>query len=151
MRKFIEEKKMEVQIKEMQIEDYDEIHALWQSINEIVLSEVDTRESIARFLERNPGFSYIAIVEDKIVGAVLCSHDGRRGYLDHLAVEETHRLQGIGKALVLRCLYNLMRVGIRRWNLYVFEGNQEAIKFWKKVGWSPKLNMVMMSQPISPA
>ncbi|MFN2159028.1 MAG: GNAT family N-acetyltransferase [Anaerolineales bacterium] len=142
---------MEVQIKEMQIEDYDEIHALWQSINEIVLSEVDTRESIARFLERNPGFSYIAIVEDKIVGAVLCSHDGRRGYLDHLAVEETHRLQGIGKALVLRCLYNLMRVGIRRWNLYVFEGNQEAIKFWKKVGWSPKLNMVMMSQPISPA
>jgi len=142
---------MEVQIKEMQIEDYDEIHALWQSINEIVLSEVDTRESIARFLERNPGFSYIAIIEDKIVGAVLCSHDGRRGYLDHLAVEETHRLQGIGKALVLRCLYNLMRVGIRRWNLYVFEGNQEAIKFWKKVGWSPKLNMVMMSQPISPA
>jgi ribosomal protein S18 acetylase RimI-like enzyme len=142
---------MQMQIQEMQIEDFDEVYALWQSTDEIALTEIDTRESISRFLERNPGFSYIARVGEGIVGAVLCSHDGRRGYIDHLAVEESHRLQGIGKALVLRCLYNLMRVGIRRWNLYVFEGNQEAIEFWKKIGWSPKLNMVMMSQPISPA
>ena len=141
---------MDVQIQEMSLEDYDEVYELWQGIDEIILSEIDTRESIARFLERNPGFSYVARQEGVIVGVVLCSHDGRRGYIDHLAVSKTHRLMGIGKALVLRCLYNLMRVGIRRWNLYIFEGNQEAIDFWKKIGWSPKLNMVMMSQPISP-
>jgi len=115
---------MQIQIEEMHIKDFDEIYALWQSTEQIHLTEID---------------------------AVLCSHDGRRGYLDHLAVKESQRLHGIGKALVLRCLYNLMRVGIRRWNLYVFEGNQDAIEFWKKIGWSPKLNMVMMSQPISPA
>ncbi len=142
---------MQIQIEEMHIKDFDEIYALWQSTEQIHLTEIDTRESIARFLDRNPGFSYIARVGAEIVGAVLCSHDGRRGYLDHLAVKESQRLHGIGKALVLRCLYNLMRVGIRRWNLYVFEGNQDAIEFWKKIGWSPKLNMVMMSQPISPA
>ena len=140
---------MDVQIQEMSLEDYDEVYELWQGINEIILSEIDTRESIARFLERNPGLSYVAREQGVIVGVVLCSHDGRRGYIDHLAVSKTHRLQGIGKALVLRCLYNLMRVGIRRWNLYIFEGNQEAIVFWKKIGWSPKLNMVMMTQPIS--
>jgi len=142
---------MQIQIEEMHIKEFDEIYALWQSTEQIHLTEIDTRESIARFLDRNPGFSYVARAGTEIVGAVLCSHDGRRGYLDHLAVKESQRLQGIGKALVLRCLYNLMRVGIRRWNLYVFEGNQEAIEFWKKIGWSPKLNMVMMSQPISPA
>ena len=141
---------MDVQIQEMSIDDFEEVYELWRSTEEIVLSEIDTHESIARFLERNPGFSYVARQADSIVGVVLCSHDGRRGYIDHLAVRNSHRLQGIGKALVLRCLYNLMRAGIRRWNLYIFEGNQEAIEFWKKIGWSPKLNMVMMSQPISP-
>ena len=141
---------MDVQIQEMSIGDFEEVYELWQNTEEIVLSEIDTRESIDRFLERNPGFSYVARQKGSIVGVVLCSHDGRRGYIDHLAVGNPYRLQGIGRALVLRCLYNLMRVGIRRWNLYIFEGNQEAIEFWKKIGWSPKLNMVMMSQPISP-
>ena len=140
---------MDVQIREMAMRDYDEVYKMWQSTSEISLSDVDTRESIARFLERNPGFSYVALQDDLLVGAVLCSQDGRRGYIDHLNVRESHRRQGIGRSLVLRCLYHLMRVGIRRWNLFVFEGNQEAIEFWKKIGWSPKLNMLMMSQPIS--
>ena len=140
---------MDVQIQEMTIGDYDEVFELWQSTNGISLGDVDTRESIARFLERNPGFSYVARQDGLLVGAVLTSHDGRRGYIDHLAVRESHRIQGIGRALVLRCLYHLMQAGIRRWNLFVFEGNQDAIEFWKKIGWTPKLNMIMMSQPIS--
>ena len=140
---------MDVQIQEMAIGDYDEVYELWQSTNGISLGDVDTRESIARFLERNPGLSYVALQDGLLVGAVLTSHDGRRGYIDHLAVRESHRRQGIGRALVLRCLYHLMQAGIRRWNLFVFEGNQDAIEFWKKIGWSPKLNMIMMSQPIS--
>jgi len=141
---------MDIQIQEMSMDDFDEVYELWQSTPEIVLSDIDTHESIARFLERNPGFSYVARQAGSLVGVVLCSHDGRRGYIDHLAVRDSHRLQGIGKALVIRCLYNLMRVGIRRSNLFIFEGNQDAIEFWKKIGWSPKLNMVLMSQPISP-
>ena len=108
---------MDVQIQEMAIGDYDEVYELWQSTNGISLGDVDTRESIARFLERNPGFSYVARQDGLLVGAVLTSHDGRRGYIDHLAVRESHRFQGIGRALVLRCLYHLMQAGIRRWNL----------------------------------
>ncbi|MFC2055390.1 GNAT family N-acetyltransferase [Chloroflexota bacterium] len=141
---------MDVRIREMTLRDYDEVYKMWQSTREIILGDVDTRECIARFLELNPGFSYVALQDDLLVGAVLCSQDGRRGYIDHLTVRESHRRQGIGRALVLRCLYHLMRVGIRRWNLFIFEGNQDAIEFWEKIGWSPKFNMLMMSQPISP-
>ena len=137
-------------VRQMEIGDYDPVWQLWNSSNAIILTSTDSREKIQKLLDRNPGLSFVALVGDEIAGAVLCSHDGRRGYIDHLAVGNSYRMQGIGRALVLRCLYNLMRVGIRRWNLYIFEGNQEAIKFWKKIGGSPKLNMVMMSQPISP-
>jgi ribosomal protein S18 acetylase RimI-like enzyme len=79
------------------------------------------------------------------VGAVLCGHDGRRGYIDQLAVRKSHRRQGIGKALVARCLYNLMRIGIHKWHLFVLEDNRDAIAFWKKLGWAERVELVTMS------
>ncbi len=136
---------MNVLIQEMTIRDYDEVRALWQESEGIELSEVDTKDDIARFLEQNPGLSFVARDNGQLVGAVLCGHDGRRGYIDQLAVRKSHRRQGIGKGLVARCLYNLMRIGIRKWHLFVLEDNQDAIAFWKKLGWANRVELAMMS------
>jgi ribosomal protein S18 acetylase RimI-like enzyme len=133
-------------IQEMTIQDYNEVRALWQESEGLKLSEVDSKSSIVRFLERNPGLSFVARDDEQLVGAVLCGHDGRRGYIDQLAVHKSHRRQGIGKALVARCLYNLMRIGIRKWHLFVLEDNQDAIAFWKKLGWAERVELVTMSQ-----
>jgi ribosomal protein S18 acetylase RimI-like enzyme len=133
-------------IQEMTIQDYDEVRALWQESEGLKLSEVDSKSSIVRFLERNPGLSFVARDDEHLVGAVLCGHDGRRGYIDQLAVHKSHRRQGIGKALVARCLYNLMRIGIRKWHLFVLEDNWDAIAFWKKLGWAERVELVTMSQ-----
>jgi ribosomal protein S18 acetylase RimI-like enzyme len=137
---------MNIAIREMTISDYEEVKALWQYSNGIELSNADTKESITRFLERNPGLSFVAHDGDQLVGAVLCGHDGRRGYIDHLAVKESHRCQGIGRALVGRCLYNLVQIGIRKWHLFVMQDNQEAIEFWKKLGWAQRVELVTMSK-----
>jgi GNAT superfamily N-acetyltransferase len=48
------------------------------------------------------------------VGAVLCSHDGRRGLIYHLAVAPAHHGQGIGKRLVQECITGLRDAGITR-------------------------------------
>ena len=132
-------------IQEMTIQDYDEVYALWQESEGIELSDVDSEEDITRFLERNPGLSFVAHDNGQLVAAVLCGHDGRRGYIDQLAVRKSHRRQGIGRGLVARCLYNLMRIGIRRWHLFVLEDNQDAIAFWKKLGWAERVELVTMS------
>ena len=137
---------MSVLIQEMSIQDYDEIRALWQESEGIELSEVDSKDDIARFLERNPGLSFVARNNAQLVGVVLCSHDGRRGYIDQLAVRKSHRRQGIGKGLVDRCLFNLMRSGIHKWHLFVLEDNQDAIAFWKKLGWAKRMELATMSQ-----
>jgi ribosomal protein S18 acetylase RimI-like enzyme len=137
---------MSVLIQEMAISDYDEVRALWEASEGIEVSANDSRQSIARFLKRNAGLSFVARQEGQLVGAVLCSHDGRRGYIDQLAVLKSHRRQGIGRSLVSRCIFNLMRLGIHRWNLFVFEDNQEAIAFWKKLGWAERVELVTMSQ-----
>jgi ribosomal protein S18 acetylase RimI-like enzyme len=135
-----------VVIQEMVIEDYDEVRALWEVSDGIQVSDIDSSVSIARFLNRNAGLSFVARENDQLVGAVLCGHDGRRGYIDHLAVRSSSRRQGIGRSLVSRCLFHLMRMGIRRWNLFVLEDNQEARSFWTHLGWAEKVELVTMSR-----
>ena len=69
----------------MTMADYPAVRSLWERTEGMGLNESDTPEAIAMFLERNPGLSLVIDSPDgEIVGAVLCGHDGRRGYLHHL-------------------------------------------------------------------
>ena len=139
---------MNVELREMTIDDYEAVYALWESTEGIGLSNADSKEGIKTFLERNPGLSYVALDGDQLVGAVLCGHDGRRGYIHHLAVAKTHRKRGIGRSLVNRCVFALMQIGIAKCHLFIFEDNQDAVEFWKKIGWSRRVELMMMSQYI---
>ena len=77
--------------------DYDTVRSLWENTEGIGLNESDTSAAVALFLERNPGLSLVALSPTgEIVGAVLCGHDGRRGYLHHLAVVKAARGRGLG-------------------------------------------------------
>ncbi len=133
-------------IRAMTIQDYDAVIALWQSADGVGLSDADSREAIGRYLARNPGLSFTAWDGDVLVGAVLCGHDGRRGYVHHLAVRPLHRRQGIGKALATRCLDALAAEGIDKCHLFVFAVNADAIAFWKSVGWGQRVDLVVMSR-----
>ncbi len=137
---------MSIVIREMTIQDYDEVLALWQTSEGVGLSDADSEESIARYLARNPGLSFVARDGEHLVGAILCGHDGRRGYIDQLAVRQSHRRKGIGRSLVSRCLYNLMRVGIRKWHLFVPEENEGALAFWNQLGWEKSIALVTMTR-----
>ena len=140
---------MTVNIHEMSIEDYPEVYRLWEMSEEIGLSKADSQHNIRKFLERNPGMCYTAWSEGKMVGTVLCGHDGRRGYIHHLMVHPDHRRKGLGHSLVSRCMFALTRIGIQKCHLFVFEDNQDGIKFWESLGWTKRVELTMMSQFIS--
>ncbi len=137
---------MSIVTREMTIQDYDEVLALWQTSEGVGLSDADSEEGVARFLDRNPGLSFIARDGEHLVGAVLCGHDGRRGYIHHLTVSTSHRHQGLGRALVTRCLSALRRAGIGKCHIFVFDDNQDTIAFWKNTGWTQRVELVMMSR-----
>src|SRR5512135_3277007 len=101
-------------IREMTIDDYAAAYALWQNSEGIGLSSADSRDGIAHLLQRNPGLSCVAEEDGILAGAVLCSTDGRRGYLHHLAVAPQFRRRGIGRALVDHSLECLRREGIQK-------------------------------------
>ena len=137
---------MGFEIYEMNIEDYDKIYQLWEMSDNIGLSKADSLFGITKFLERNPGMSYVAWDGDTMVGVALCGHDGRRGYIHHLMVRPDYRRHGIGRSLVGRCMYALTRIGIQKCHLFIYEDNEEGASFWESLGWTQRVELTMMSQ-----
>ena len=126
---------MEIQTREFRIEDYQAAIELWNRLEGLDIAEGDDRETIRRFLQRNPGLSRVAMDDAAMVGAVLCGHDGRRGYVYHLAVDPTHRGQGIGRRLIAECLAGLKKAGLERANILVADDNPRGLEFWNSCGW----------------
>lgn len=123
-------------IREMQRNDFAPVRELWEHTENIGLNESDTEPAIAAFLDRNVGLSAVAVGSaSRIIGALLCGHDGRRGYLHHLAVARDARRQGVGQQLVEFCVAGLRREGIEKCNLFVLPGGREACAFWEHLGW----------------
>ena len=121
----------------MRIEDYKAVYALWETIHGIGLRSLDdSEEGVARFLERNPTTSVVAESDGKIVGAILCGHDGRRGCLYHVCVHEDYRKHGIGKAMAVFCMKALQAERINKVSLIAFRRNEIGNAFWKSVGWT---------------
>lgn len=132
----------------MTMSDYEATVRLWQETEGVGLSESDEREPVAAFLARNAGLSRVAVVGADIVGAVLCGHDGRRGYLHHLAVAKSYRNRGLGKALVEACLADLAQLGIPKCNIFLFADNVEGEAFWKHNGWAKRADLQVMQKPL---
>ena len=136
---------MDIEYRSIEMADYPPVLSLWQSCEGIGLSSADRPEAIQAYLARNPGMSQVALAGEQVVGAVLCGHDGRRGYIHHLAVAEEWRKRDIGRNLVERCLKALTAEGIEKSHLFVYSDNNKAIAFWQRIGWISRVELDIMS------
>ncbi len=128
-----------MQIREMILSDYDDIYALWTNTESIGLRSLDdSKKGISAFLKRNPSTNFVAIDNNKIVGAILCGHDGRRGYIYHTVVEFDYRNRGIATQLIDFAISALQKENITRVCLNVMESNNNGQQFWTHRGWEKK-------------
>ena len=123
-------------IRAMTETDIEPALALWHGTEGMGLSDADSPEALAVYLRRNPGLSVVAEVDGRLAGTALCGHDGRRGYLYHVAVDRARRGRGLGRALVQACLDGLAAQGIRKCHLLVLSANAGGLAFWEHAGWT---------------
>lgn len=124
-----------MKIRTMTIEDYDGVYELWMTIKGFGIRSIDdSRIGVERFLKRNPTTSVVAEEDGKIVGSILCGHDGRRGCLYHVCVHEKYRRHGIGKAMVVCAMEQLRKEQISKVSLIAFTENDIGNAFWNTIG-----------------
>lgn len=129
-------------IRAMKIEDYDGIYALWKKIKGFGIRSIDdSKIGVERFLKRNPTTSVVAVEDGKIVGSILCGHDGRRGCLYHVCVDEAYRRRGIGKAMVVQAMHALQAEKINKVSLIAFTKNDIGNAFWNTIGWTERKDL----------
>ena len=139
---------MSILISEMTAGDYEEALALWKRCPGMGLSDADEMAPLTRFLERNPGLSYIARDDALLIGTCLCGSDGRRGYLYHLAVDPDYRRRGIGRNLVVAVFSKLHDLDIHKCHIMVYGTNEVGLAFWKQDGWVTRPEIVLMSRNV---
>lgn len=126
---------------------------LWRATEHMGISGADSPGRLRRFLARNRGLSRVAVIHDDhgreaLVGSLIIGHDGRRGYLYHLAVHHRHRRQGIARRLVTSGIQALQRDGIERCHLMLFSDNETGRSTWRRLGWTERTDIAIMSRDI---
>jgi ribosomal protein S18 acetylase RimI-like enzyme len=129
----------------MQLSDYDGLIQLWRACPGLSLRAADSIAGTKKYLQRNPGHCFVAEQENAIVGSLMAGHDGRRGYIQHLAVAPMLREQGVASRLVELCLQALKLQGIVKSHVHVLNRNQPGRDFWSKRGWVHREEIEMYS------
>lgn len=120
----------------MTIADYQQCYNLWLKCGNGLNDKDDSLEGIDKYLKRNSSTSFVATCDKKLVGVILCGHDGRRGIIQHACVSPDYRRLGIGKKLVELALDSLKAEDINKVLLVAFKKNEGGNRFWESMGFT---------------
>jgi len=108
---------------------------LWKETEALVMRiAADNQACVNNFLDRNQGLSFVDELEGELIGNILCGHDGRCGYVYHLAVSQRSRREGLASAMLASSIEALRKQGIAQCHTFVAFRNLTALKFWRSVG-----------------
>ena len=142
--------KFSINIRVLNIDDYDKVYALWMSCKNMGFNNLDdSRDGIEKYLKRNPTTCFIAEQGDSVVGVILSGHDGRRGFIHHMAVAEDQRRQGIAKSLLEHALSALKAEDINKVALLVFNRNEAGNAFWEAQGFTARTDVIYRNKALA--
>lgn len=125
--------------------DADAVLGLWDQTGMLAYT-ADAGGDVERVLAHDPSLFLVAEIDGRVVGTLLGTADGRRGWLQRLAVEPDLRRRGVGRLLVHEVERRLAERDIPQINLLAFARNQAAIAFWRALGYVQSSPVVMLSK-----
>lgn len=134
-----------MQIREFSLTDYEEVRRVWAESGITVKTSDDLLELLKK-LERDPDLFLVAEDGGRVVGTVIGSWDGRRGWIYHLAVCPLHQKQGIGRMLVSEVEARLRAYGALKINLTLEAQNEGAVAFYQRLGYKVDKLVVMSKE-----
>ncbi|MDR5736466.1 MULTISPECIES: GNAT family acetyltransferase [unclassified Caballeronia] len=119
--------------------DRDAVIALWRDVfpeyGDASRPQRDPALSIANKLSTQPELFFVGVVDDAVIGTVMCGYDGHRGWVYSLAVSRSSRRRGFGQCLMLHAEAALARLGCPKVNLQVLSVKPELVSFYQRLGY----------------
>jgi len=132
-------------VREFKISDYDAVVELWKDTR-LIIRPGDDRNSIELKVQRDPDLFLVATDDEDVIGVVMGAWDGRRGWINHLAVRPSGQRKGIGKLLIGELEKRLKRKGAKKVNAQIYQWNTESIEFFKAVGYEVHADLIMIGK-----
>lgn len=137
-----------VQIRRYAPSDFREVRRLWRQ-GRLHASRSDRREALQRSLDRDPDLFLVAEERGELIGTILGRFDGRRGWLNRLAVDPRARSRGVGSALIREVERRLRQKGCDKVNLHVTRTNRAVCAFYEALGYR-SYDLIFMEKWLRP-
>ena len=134
-----------MRIREFKISDHEMVTRLWKNAG-LIMRPGDELEGVKLKLQRDPDLFIVATDHEDIIGVVMGAWDGRRGWINHLAVKPEHQRKGIGKLLIAELEIRLKKKGAKKVNAQIYKSNTKSIEFFKAVGYEIHTDLIMIGK-----
>ena len=128
--------KQNLQIRDYNIEDFDEVNKLWAATGMGGAERGDNNDVIQKTIKAN---GKLIILENKstkeIIGTSWLTNDGRRVYLHHFGIKPVFQGKGLSKLLLDDSINFAKSKGLQL-KLEVHENNTKAIGLYKTGGFN---------------
>ena len=136
------------QIRAYQPDDESAVIALWHACG-LTRPWNDPKRDIARKLTTQPEMFFVMVDRDVLVGTAMVGYDGHRGWVNYLAVADSHRRRGLGRRLMAEAERALTERGCPKINLQIRSTNAAVIAFYAGIGYAQD-DVVSMGRRLIP-
>jgi ribosomal protein S18 acetylase RimI-like enzyme len=116
--------------------DTDPVVALWRRCG-LTRPWNDPIRDIERKLTVQPELFLVGELAGDVVATAMAGYDGHRGWVNYLAVDPGQQRRGLARELMAVIERDLHARGCPKVSLQVREGNDDAIAFYRELGYRP--------------
>jgi ribosomal protein S18 acetylase RimI-like enzyme len=127
---------MEYRIRPLEISDYENIIRLWQICGlPYRPNGRDSFEAMKKEFRRSETCFFGLYDEDKLVGTVIGSSDGRKGWINRLAIDPDYRGQKLAHRLIKECEDFFCSLGISVIACLIEDINTPSLSAFRNAGY----------------
>jgi N-acetylglutamate synthase len=127
-----------ITIRAMTTADYDAVCEVWKASG--IHYQVTGRESLENFTRQMESglqtiFGAVDSESNRLIGVVVVTHDGRKGWINRLGVVPEHQRRGIGSRLIQVAEDHIHALGLEISAALVENGNDASLSMFKRAGY----------------
>lgn len=132
----------ELRIRNLKSSELNAMRRIWTAAGlSFKPSGRDSPERLSKQLKASPSLFLGAFLDGRLVGVALCSDDGRKGWINRLAVLPQFAGRGIATALIGQSEKALRKRGVHIFCVHIEGDNEESMRLFERAGYQREMDI----------